>query len=148
MATDTTAEGKVPAQIAAAPEGIHRATLVQNFLRQVSERAAKPALFFRTGDRHDVRPSAWNLAEDHDETHDRADHVEGHLHDVGGIDTGGQARVHAEGDHRPQPGPVTRHQQAPCPVVTPARAVEQVVGIVIRARCRHDSPPRRNAPNC
>src|SRR5438132_5140473 len=58
MATDTTAEGKVPAQIAAAPEGIHRATLVQNFLRQVSERAAKPALFFRTGDRYAAIP--WN----------------------------------------------------------------------------------------
>jgi long-chain acyl-CoA synthetase len=58
MATDTRAEGTAPAQTAADTEGIHRATLVQNFLRQVTERAAKPALYFRTGDRYAAIP--WN----------------------------------------------------------------------------------------
>src|ERR1017187_4463918 len=44
------------------------------------------------GDGHDVSPSAGDFSENDDEAEDGADHVEGHLHDVG-ADDGGHAAL-------------------------------------------------------
>src|ERR1035438_8736806 len=44
------------------------------------------------GDGHDVSPSAGDFSENDDEAEDGADHIEGHLHDVG-PDDGGHAAL-------------------------------------------------------